>query len=88
MAQKKVEDILKRIALKYDLNWHVVEEIYNSQFKKAKLEINTLENPIIKIPNFGKFIPSSKKVEKKKINAQRKHDREANSNKSPTVDRI
>jgi len=92
MAQKKVEEILKKIAAKYELNWHVVEEVYNSQFKKVKLEVSSLEFPVIKLPNWGKFIPSKAKLEKtdyteRRLKKQAKLNGD-NSNKDTTLDGV
>ena len=64
MAQKAIEKIFKELGKKYDLPPYVIEEVYNSQFKKLKLEINSLEFPIIKLPNWGKYIPSQTKLAK------------------------
>jgi aspartyl/asparaginyl-tRNA synthetase len=62
MAQKKIEELFKEIGKKYNLPAHVVEEVFNSQFKKLRTEINSLEFPIIKLPNWGKYIPSKTKL--------------------------
>jgi len=64
MAQKKIEELFKTLGRKYNLPPYVIEEIYNSQFKKLRTEINGLEFPIIKLPNWGKYIPSQKKLSK------------------------
>jgi hypothetical protein len=62
MAQKRIEDLFKEIALKHDLPAYVVEEIYNSQYRKLKMEIKSLEFKSIKLPAWGKYIPSKKKL--------------------------
>lgn len=66
MAQKKIEDLLKVLSIKYNLPIQVIFEIYNSQFRKLKQEISSLEFKTIKLPAWGKYIPSNKKMEKLK----------------------
>lgn len=71
MAQKKVEDLFKKLAKKYDLPANVIEEVFMSQYKKTREEVNGLEFPIIKLPSFGKFIPSQTKLSKYKYEPQK-----------------
>lgn len=82
MAQKKIEEIFKKLGNKYNLPPHVIEEVYNSQFKKLKLEINSLEFPVIKLPNWGKYIPSKRKLAKIDYTEKRKKLEEKKNKKT------
>ncbi len=62
MTQKKISNIFKELSKKYNLPEHVIELVYQSQFKKMKECISSLNFPIIKLPNWGKYIPSKKKL--------------------------
>lgn len=62
MLQKKVEEMLKEVALKWDKPLHVVEEVFMSQFKLTRKSISSLNFEVIKLPALGKFIPSDNKV--------------------------
>lgn len=64
MAQRRIEEMFKFLGLKYDLPWYVIEEVYQSQFKKTAEEMKLLEFPIIKLPGLGKFVPSKDKLSK------------------------
>lgn len=81
MAQKKIEEIFKELGTKYNLPPHVIEEVYNSQFKKLKLEISNLNFPVIKLPNWGKYIPSKRKLAKIDYTEKRKRLEEKKSKK-------
>ena len=72
MAQKAIEALFKELGKKYNLPPYVIEEVYNSQFKKVKEEINSLEFPIIKLPSWGKYVPSKKKLERFDYTEKRK----------------
>lgn len=62
MPQKKIEDLFKELALRHNLPVYVIEEIYNSQYRKLKAEIKSLEFKSVKLPAWGKYIPSKKKL--------------------------
>lgn len=62
MAQKRIEDLFKELALRHNLPVYVIEEIYNSQYRKLKAEIKSLEFKSVKLPAWGKYIPSKKKL--------------------------
>lgn len=64
--QKRIEDIFKELAVKYNKPLYVIEEIYNSQFKLTAETMRSLEFKTIKLPNFGKFIASKEKTTAKK----------------------
>lgn len=70
MAKTRIELLLEEIAKKYDKPYYVIWEIYMSQFKKVREEMGTLNYETIKLPAWGKFIPSQSKIEKfnKRIN--------------------
>lgn len=71
MAQKKIEDLFRKLAKKYNLPANVIEEVFMSQYKKVREEVNALEFPTIKLPSFGKFIPSKTKLSKYKYETQK-----------------
>lgn len=73
--QNKVEDLLKEIAKKYNKPLHVILEIYNSQFKMTRDSISSLEFKTIKLPSWGKYIPSQDKLSK--IDYKAKEERKA-----------
>jgi len=80
MSQKKVQELLKKVAQKHELPMHVIEEVYLSQYRKLKEELRSLEFKTIKLPNWGKYIPSQRKLNK--INYDRKReDRDKRLNK-------
>ena len=62
--QKKIEDIIKEHASLFNLPFNVVMAVFMSEWKKTKEEINSKEFKTIKIPTFGKFIVSKKKLSK------------------------
>jgi hypothetical protein len=62
--QKKIEDILKEVAKKYNKPYNVILAVYISEFKKLKEEMNSLQFKTVKLPNWGKFIVSQKKLKK------------------------
>lgn len=64
--QKRIEDLLKELAIKYTKPIYVIEEIFNSQFKLVTETMRSLEFKTIKLPNFGKFIASEEKKTAKK----------------------
>lgn len=64
MAQKRIEQLFEELAKKYNKPVYVIEEIFNSQFKKLRKEINSLDFKTIKLPNWGKYIPSKDKLSK------------------------
>jgi len=78
MAQKRIEDLFKELGKKYNLPAYVIEEVYNSQFKKLKIEISSLEFPIIKLPNWGKYVPSKAKLAKYNYEEKKKLKQENN----------
>lgn len=78
MAQKRIEDLFKELGKKHNLPAYVIEEVYNAQFKKLKLEISSLDFPIIKLPCWGKYIPSQTKLVKYNYEAKRKLKQEQN----------
>ena len=62
MIQKRVEQIIQEIADKHNKPYHVVEEIYLSQFRLVAETMKGLTFETIKLPSFGKFLTSRKKV--------------------------
>jgi len=64
MAQKRIEEIFKALAKKHDVPVYVIEEVYMSQFKMVKQTMNDLEFKTIKLPCWGKYVPSKTKLEK------------------------
>lgn len=86
MIQKRVQKILKEIALKHNKPYYVIEEIYLSQFRLTKQEINSLGFKTIKLVGWGKYITSNKKVKSfklKLLNSYNKYG--AYSNKSTPI---
>ena len=79
MAQKKINDILRELSKKHNLPLNVIEEIYESQWKKLKEEASSLEFKTIKLPNWGKYIASNKKLSQRKEYYDKKRD-ELNGN--------
>lgn len=86
MAQKRIEDLFKELSKKYNLPAYVIEEVYNSEFKKLKLEINSLEFPIIKLPNWGKYIPSKVKLAKYDYESKKQLKNNNNGSNNNTED--
>lgn len=78
MAQKTVENIFKILGKKYNLPINVIEECYLSEFKKIKEEMSSLDFKILKLPSFGKYIPSQKKLLKSKEYYQEKKIKKTN----------
>lgn len=74
--QKKIESLLKELAIKYNKPLYVIQEIYMSQFKKLHEEIKTMDQKTIKLPNWGKYIASKSKS--LKIDYTAKKNRNAN----------
>ena len=62
MAQKRTNEMFKILAQKYDLPIHVIEEVYQSEFKKLKEEINSFNFKTVKLPSFGKYGASKTKI--------------------------
>lgn len=62
--QKKVEEIIKAIAKKYNKPYHVVLEAYISQFKRLREEMKKKEFKTVKLPSWGKYIVSQGKLAK------------------------
>ena len=60
--QKRIEKLLSEVAEKYSLPLEVIKEVYSSEWRFVKENINTLEFPIIQLPAWGKYVPSKKKV--------------------------
>lgn len=80
--QKKVQEILSKLAKKYDLPVHVIEEVYNSQFGIIKENIKGFTFKTIKLPNLGKFAASKNKVSKIKKYQDAINGREQNTQDS------
>lgn len=55
MIQKRIEKLLNEISIKYDKPYHVIYEVYMSQFKLTRDTIRSLEFKTIKLPSLGKF---------------------------------
>ena len=62
--QARIKKLLEEIAVKYNKPVYVIEEIFNSQFKLTRDNIASMEFPTIKLPNWGKYIPSESKLAK------------------------
>ncbi len=62
--QKQIEQMLKELAVRYNKPYPVILEIYNSQFKLTRDMISSLEFKTIKLPGWGKYIPSQDKLSK------------------------
>jgi hypothetical protein len=72
--QKKIESLLKRLAIKYNKPFYVIYEIYMSEFRKTHEEINTMNQKTIKLPNWGKSIVSKSKSLRIDYTAKRKRN--------------
>ena len=75
MIQKRIEVLLKEIALKYNKPIYVIEEIFMSQFRLTREQIRSLEFNTIKLPNWGKYVASNKKVIKFKKSLLKYNDK-------------
>lgn len=64
IIQKIVELILKDTAKKYNKPYHVILEIWLSQFKMLKFIMNCLTFKTVKLPSWGKYIASPGKIKK------------------------
>lgn len=74
MLQKKIEDLVKEAAIKFNLPYKVVHAIFMSEFKLTADEMRKLASSLaageeidqktIKIPALGKFIVSKSKLER------------------------
>lgn len=75
--QARIKRLLEELATKYNKPVYVIEEIYNSQFKLTRDMMAELEFKTIKLPNWGKYIPSKAKLEKidYKKKAQKTNDK-------------
>lgn len=62
MIQKRIQKELQEIAKQYDKPYHVIEEIYLSQFRLTAEKMRSLEFCSIKLPSWGKYIASNNKV--------------------------
>ena len=80
--QPRIKKLLEEIALKHNKPFYVIEEIYNSQFKVTRDSMASMDFPTIKLPNWGKYIPSQSKLDKinYKEKQQRTNDKYGKSN--------
>lgn len=75
----KIQELFKSLAIKHNLPIHVIEEIYISQFRKLREEIRSLDFKTIKLPAWGKYIASQRKVKRMPKYNKIKDDRKTNS---------
>lgn len=68
MAKSRIELLLEDIAKKHNKPYYVVWEVYMSQFKKVREEMSSLRFETIKLPSWGKYIPSEERVIKYREN--------------------
>lgn len=62
VTQKKIVELIQKIANEENLPYYVVEKIFNNQFEITKNTIQKGEHETIQLPGFGKFAISTKKL--------------------------
>lgn len=62
--QKKIDDLIKETAKKYNKPYDVVFRAWASQFKLLRETMAKKENETVKLPNWGKYIVSKPKLAK------------------------
>ena len=87
VIQKKLQKVISKLSIKYNLPENVIEEIYTSEFDYLKKIIRSDKLETIKFPNWGKFYPSIKKLQyikkrmdKNKIRNEIEIDKKINQN--------
>ena len=62
--QARIRKLLEEIALKHNKPVHVIEEIWLSQYRVLRDSMASMDFPTVKLPAWGKYIPSQDKLNK------------------------
>ena len=84
VTQKKIVELIQKIANEENLPYYVVEKIFNNQFEVVKNTIQKGDHETIQLPNFGKFAISTKKL-KYRARKDSKFHKENKSNTTPST---
>ena len=85
MMQREIQELINKIALKYDKPVYVIEELFMSQWKFVKERISKEEPSAfktIKLPKWGKYYLAERKLNHIKSHNKKREDNAGSKNKT------